>query len=530
MNILFGKEYDGVLDIAKSLLDSGKIMISPESGMLKSMEDMRKALDATTSTSMTDLSLLTGGRAITIENIDTDLKATVAEDRQLILWNLFRHKTIYAVLDQYMMLTDQGESGKRHSHGVFTSESAFPTSKNVTLARKVDTTKFLRDMRDLTHVLDSAKTMADSHALLNKAGAMTILNANELSTIFGNSAVIPYEFDGLIKKITDAKVAGYDVVIDCRKTGAASGSMGSQITEGQMDEGARKISEGLGSATDLIMPNIVQQDVNEILPVNRRVNMGGLPAQNMRELMLGAPAVGFMSGFAYNGWGNGTVPHFRFITHIEKYFPSGESTKSKAPTVASGTAPTAPIAAGIVLLAQADAATEFTAGDLGDYWYKVSAINAAGESIATAPVGGAVTVAAGEKVRLTITGADATITGYSIYRSALNAATNADCRWIADVAVTLAVGDTLAYDLNSVLPGTSMAIMVSNAPETDAIDYRQLLPFVRIPLPFGLNNIVGYPYLYMLYHYLRVQKMENVQTGFGYHVLLKNIRYSKSTF
>lgn len=527
MNILAGKEYDGVLEIAKSLLADGRIVVDPDRGLQKSL-DIQKALDATTTTSMIDLSLLTGGRAITIENIDADLKSTVAEQKQLKLWNLFKHSPIYAVLDQYMVLSDQGETGGRHSHGVFTSESAFPTSKNVTLQRRVDTTKFLRDMRDLTHVLDVSKTMADSHTILNKAGAMTVLNASEKATIHGNSNAIPYEFDGLIKKILDAKAAGYDVVIDCRKTGSASGSKGSQITEAQLDEAANKIMQGLGAATHLIMPNVVKQDLNEILPVSRRVNMGGSPALNMKELMLGLPAVGFMSDFAYNGWGDGTVPHFKFVPHIDKYFISGESPKAKAPSIAVGTAPTAPT--GVVLELVSDTATEFGVGDLGDYFYKVSAINGDGESAATAPAGGAITVTSGKKVKLTITGNDSKITGYSIYRSALGASDNSDCRWIADIPATTGVGDTITYDLNSILPGTSFAILVTNAPEFDAIDYRQLLPFVRIPLPFGLNNIVGYPYLYMLYHYLRISKMGNDQTGFGYHVLLKNIRYSKSTF
>ncbi len=527
MNILAGKNYSDVLDIAKSLIDDGSIRVDPERGLQKSM-DVQKALDATTSTSMTDLAQLTGGRAITIENIDTDLKSTVADRKQLRFWNLFRHSKIYAVLDQYMVLSDQGQIGGRHSHGVFTSESAFPTSKNVTLSRQVDTTKFLRDMRDLTHVLDISKTMADNHTILNKAGAMTILEANEKTTISGNSDVLPYEFDGMVKKITDAKAAGYDVVVDCRKTGALSGSEGDQINEGQLDEAANKIMQGLGAATHMLMPNVVKQDLNTILPVSRRVNMGGQSILSLKELMGGMPMAGFMSDFAYNGWGDGMVPHFKFVPHIDKYFLSGESPKSIAPTVAVGTNPVAPT--GIVLTSPVDAAAKFGAGDAGDYFYKVSSINGSGESIATAVGGGTVTVPAGDKVKLVITGNDTLITGYSIYRSAKDAVDNSDCRWIADVAVGTAVGTTDAYDLNEVLPGTSMAVVVSNAPEFDAIDYRQLLPFVRIPLPFGINNIVGYPYLYMLYHYLRVPKMGNEQTGFGYHVLLKNIRYSKSTF
>lgn len=524
MNILLGKDFDQIESIAKSLLSEGLMTYSPDFGVMK-------ALDATTTTSMTDLAQLTGGRAITIENIDADLKSTIADQSELLLWNLFRHSPIYAVLDQYMMLTNEGQIGKRHSAGVFTSEAAFPVSKDVTLKRKVDTTKFLRDMRDLTHVLEVAKTMAEKHTLLNKAGAMTVLTANEKCTIHGDSDVIPNEFDGLLKKINTAYAAGYDVVIDVRKTGASSNSEGGSLTEPDLDEGARKVRNGLGAATHLILPNLIQSDLNQILPVGRRVNIGGGMKLNLNELMGGVPMVGFQTGFGFNGWGDGTIPHFKFAPHIERFFPSGESDDVKAPTVKIGTNPTAPVAAGIVLLEVVDGSSKFGAGDLGDYFYCVSAINADGESVATAADAGAATLAtAGKKIRLTITGADALITGYSIYRSAKDAADATDCRWIKDVKCTNVAGDTVVYDLNENLPGTSQAILVSNAPATGAIDYRQLLPFVRIPLAFGLNNIVGFPYLYMLYHYLRIAKMENEQTGYGYHLLFRNIRHSGSTF
>ena len=112
----------------------------------------------------------------------------------------------------------------------------------------------------------------------------------------------------------------------------------------------------------------------------------------------------------------------------------------------------------------------------------------------------------------------------------MNAATAADCRWIADVAITNAVSTNAVVDLNLILPGTSVAILISNAAETDALDYRQLMPFLRMELPFGLNGIVGYPYLYMLYAYLRIQKLRNTRVGGTYHVMYTNVRWSESTF
>lgn len=525
MNILQGLSYDEIQGLNKSLLgDDGSFAITPNG--------VNKAFSAGegTGSDMTDLDTLTGGRAITVENIDTDLKVTAEARQDLVWWNLLRNKPIYAVLDQYMVLSDHGTSAKRHVFGKFRTESAFPKTGDVTLERKVDSTKFIRDMRDLTHVADTVSTMAEKHGIINRAGAMTVLEAIELATMFGNSDAMPTQFDGMYKKALDAYNAGYtNAVIDNRSTGSSSASKGGEITEERLEKGSENILNALGRASHMVMPTKVKADLNAILPNSRRVNMGGGNA-GLNNLLLGMPSGGFRSDFAWNGWGKGAEAHFRFESSIDVFFPSGESADVKAPAADYPNSTDAPAEPTSVEGAAASLSTsKFGAGDAGSYWYKVSAYNADGVSVATS-IASALAIAAGEKATLTITCNDSTITGLSIYRSAMDAATAADCRWIADIAVTNAVSTTTFVDYNLMLPGTSQSMLISNAPQSDAIDYRQLMPFVRMPLPFGLNNIVGYPYLYMLYSYLRTPKFINARTGYCYHVLYSNIRYSESTF
>lgn len=524
MNILANKEYGAIQSLNKSLLDNGQFHINSNG--------INKALEAGegVGADMTNLDELQGGRAITVENIDTVLKSTAEQRKDLVFYNLLRSKPIYAVLDQYMVLSDHGLSTKRHSFGTFRDESSFPASTDVTLERKVDSTKFIRNMRDLTHVMEQVSTMADQHEILNYAGAMAVLTGSELSTIFGNSAAIPNEFDGLFTKLLNIYNDGYESIVDCRATGASSGSKGGTLQEELLDVGAERIMNSFGRATNMIMPTKVKSDLNQILPVSRRVMLPEAQQVAANQMLLGQPAAGFYTDFGSAMFGGD--PQFKFNPSIDSFFPSGESNDVKAPTAdypTTALAPTTP--SGVVAAVAASGAldSKFYAGDAGDYWYKVSALNADGVSVAES-IASAATVAADQKVTLTITGADSDITGYSIYRSALGAATAADCRWIADIAATLAVGDTDFVDLNLILPGTSIAILISNEPGTDAIDYRQLMPFVRMQLPFGLNGIVGYPYLYMLYKYLRTPKLENPRTGGAYHQLYTNIRWSQSTF
>lgn len=527
MNLLKGLGYEEIQSLNKSLINDGQLRITPQ-GFSKAM-----AAGTGTGSAMTDLDTLTGGRAITVENIDRELKVTAEQRKNLVFYNLIRNKPIYAVLDQWMQLSDHGINSKRHVFGKFTNETAFPETSDITLERKVDATKFIRDMRDLTHVMEQVSTMAEKHNIINTAGAITVLEALELGTIFGNAAAMPNQFDGFYTKLYNACYTdGYtDAIVDCRAVGSASGSQGGEISEGQLDKGAENILNALGIATHMVMPTKVKSDLNQILPAAKRVNLPGAQGAAAQALLLGQPTGGYYSDFAYNGWGGeGTDPHYKFVPSIDVFYPSGESASMVAPTSdypTSALAPTAPSAPTAAVASHAD--SKFAAGDAGSYWYRVSSYHYNGVSSATS-IASAQAVAAGEKCTLTITCNDATITGLSIFRSAMDASTAADCRWVADIAVDNNTGTTDWIDYNRILPGCSTTILLSNAPETDAVDYRQLMPFVRMELPFGLNNIVGYPYLYMLYTYLRTPKLANSRTGKTYHVLYTNIRWSQSEF
>ena len=518
--------FDELNILNKGLIENGELVFSAHG--------LEKALTAGegVGSGMTDLDTLAGGRAISVENIDTDLKVTAENKSQLVIYNMLRKKPVYAVLDQWMDLSDHGTSTQHgHSFGKWRSETAFPKVSDVTLSRNVDATKFIRDMRDLSQVMEVTKTYAEKHQIINTAAAVTVLEGVELATIFGNASMMPTQFDGLYTQILAAYNAGFtDAIVDCRATGSQSYSKGGDITEDKLDIGAERILNNYGIATHMLMPTKVKSDLNKILPVSRRVNLPGAQQAGARDLLLGQPAAGYYSDFAYSGWGAGADPHFKFAPSIDTFYPSGESAGATAPTADFPNTDDAPAEpTGVTGATASDSSSKFGAGDAGDYYYKVSSVDADGQSLGTA-TGAAITVAAGEKITLTVTCNDATITGLRIYRSALGATSAADCRWIADVAIDDATGTTDIVDLNLILPGTSTSMLISNAPETDAIDYRQLMPFVRMELAFGLNSIVGWPYLYMLYMYLRIQKLRNSRVGGTYHVMFTNMRWSESEF
>ena len=125
--------------------------------------------------------------------------------------------------------------------------------------------------------------------------------------------------------------------------------------------------------------------------------------------------------------------------------------------------------------------SEFTTGFAGDYYYAVHAINAYGISPAT-PVSGQVSVAAGNKVTLTIakptTGGE--VTGYIITRS------NAGGSKLMEMVRIPATGPSVTFvDLNKDLPGTASIVLLT--PSTDEMkpntSFGQLMGMSNFDLP-----------------------------------------------
>jgi len=518
MNLLRDLAPNQIMQLAKSLDDEGSFQMGP-TGLLD-LGQLAKTLDVSSSGSMVDLSALTQGRALNVENIDAALYETAEQKTELVWWNLLRKSGIRTVLDQWVEIPSWGTTSGRHAVGKFTDENSFPDETGPTLERKVDTVKFIRDQKSLSQVLEISQNIADPNAILNKAAAITCLEAAEKGFVFGNSDAIPNEFDGFIKKLETEAAGGANTVIDCRKTGSSSGSKGDQITEQQIILAAKNIRNAHGAASDMVIPVDVKSDLDVLLKNSVRTLLDFGASNTGEGLIAGVPIRGYNTPFGRNG-------RIYFHPHIDTYFPGGDSDAMKPTSTVIGDSTKVPTTPATILGDVAAHAHEFGAGDYGStgYFYRVEAVNEHGRSaFAEVPTGGSAallpTSANAPKITITRT-ATARETCYYIYRSKMDAADASDCRWIADVKCDGA--STIFWDTNTHLPGTSMSVMLSNGPETAAVDFRQLLQFVRIALAFGLNNKVGWPYLFLLYGYLRVTKPKM-------HVLFKNIAFSGSTF
>ena len=190
------------------------------------------------------------------------------------------------------------------------------------------------------------------------------------------------------------------------------------------------------------------------------------------------------------------------------------ATKTLASGATSSQAPTAPVEGtnGCVAVAT-DADAKWAAGDAGDYFYAVSAINRFGESALTlldASGNVAVSIVAGGAVDLAFTdggGANAA-TGYTIYRSNAGAASGAAATFYPVFSVSSAER-TAGYDggaagvvrdRNRYLPNTDTAFLLENS--EDIWSFKQLAPLMKMDLAIlapayrFMILLYGTPFLY----------------------------------
>jgi len=304
-------------------------------------------------------------------------------------------------------------------------------------------------------------------ALETQNGAIFLVERLERALFGARSDVVSQEFDGLEKQVLDTfgitnpwdedpVLAADSPCLDMR---------GAALSEDKLEEAANLVVESYGTPTDVFLAPRANSDLAKAFYPRERVN---LPYPT--EGKVGVAINSFVSNaglialnpdvFLRSGRNNGvkTVP--------------GSATSSRAPATPSA----------LTASAAGSSKSKFIAADEGDYLYAVTAINRFGES-APKNLAGAVTVAAADKVTLTITdggGSDAA-TAYKIYRSSKGGLITTAILMVPGYPRdTVTPADTVFVDYNFYLPGTSKAYMVQNNLQFHS--FRQLAPMLKLPL------------------------------------------------
>lgn len=452
------------------------------------LAELQKALTAGYGT---DVAGFTGGSALRIQSLDKTMQATIQENKHFKLFNELAKTGAGATVDEW---TEQSGVGG-FLGGSTNTETGVINESTGSYARRVGLVKYLMTKRQVSLVSTLGNNIANSEAIEQQAGAKQLLTDAEYLCFEGDSAVVSTEFDGIYAQILAGVNAGQ---VDTSNILDANAQSLNSIN--MVNQAAAQVSrrDNFGTPTHLFMSQQVQADFDTGLDPAFRVSLNNVPNGG---ISLGSPVVGIRTS-----WGDVATVNDVFINDGDQAVPF------EVTYAALAVANTALKPVSVTLAVASDTASNFAAGQAGNYYYLVTGLTAAGQS--DGRISAQQAVAAGQKCTLTITAsAGGQESGYAIYRSRLNG-TNAanDFRLVARVPKA---GATTTYvDINRDIPGTTRAYVLNMSAGDHAINWRQLLPMMKFPL--YPTNAAVIPWAQLMFGYLRITKRRH-------HAVIKNI-------
>jgi hypothetical protein len=411
--------------------------------------ELNKSLTAGQSVNAPGAVVAGDGFSMRVESLERTLKNTTFKMEHIKLWKALPKLAAYNTVEEFNQVSSYGEN----PDAGFIDEGDLPESDDSTYERKYSVVKYLGTTRKVSHVMSLIKP-AHGNVIAQETvnGTMHLLRIMERALFTGDSALSSLQFDGFEKLLMDnAPTAN---IIDLR---------GQPLGEDVLIDGALTANDApnYGTPTHLFLNPKVKADLVKGFFPKERYDAFSKPSNGM----IGLDIAGFTSPV-------GDVK-FEANTFI---------TDGGAPTAAVGDAAKRPgtptISTGAT--SPAEASAQFEAGDVGDYLYKVQAVNRYGRSAAVS-VGAAVTIAAGDKVTFGVTPAvsSTAVAWYEIFRTKKNGASGTE-RLILRVKNTASDGEMTIDDLNANLPGCTSAYLFQM--NLEAMAFKQLAPMVKIPL------------------------------------------------
>lgn len=406
---------------------------------LAELNELRKALDIGYSQPVTGQ----GADALRVESLEATLKVLTYRAEHIRFWSMIPKLDASSTVEEFNRLVEYGSEG-----GAFLESGELPATEDTTYERADEKVKYVGSTREVNHPSTLVRTVpANVIAQETEAGALWIMGKVNRALYEGDADVIPTEWNGVIKQAE----SGSAEIVDMR---------GAPLSKESLENGAQLVADNFGMANQMFANGRVFTDFSKLYYENERIQL---------------PAGATVGGSVLTGYQtiNGKVAFQPDTFARRSYAPPASATSAKAPTAPTIGTFTTP----------ADAASQFATADVGDYRYKVSAINKFGESVPSAS-SGAITVAAGDKVTWTITdgGGSFPATGYKVYRSEKDVTTSWNLIQKIARSKTGSSYDatTTANDYNADLPLTFKALLVEL--QDQIVSFKQLLPMVKMDL------------------------------------------------
>lgn len=426
----------------------------------ETLDALSKAMSAG---SGVDAAVMTGGRALTPESLDTTLVNILHTTDEARLFQRLKKTPVKSVVHQWDVRTEVGADD-----GAWIPEGGNSQSADQTISRKFTTAKYLQTLRTVTLQASVSNMIEDAIALEKNAGALWIIRNVEKTLFAGNSTLFSVQPDGLKAQIDPGNI------IDVRGADATSSTFEDAITSC-----ARTIRNHFGVPTHMFSSTMIMMDVQKLLRDRIRFGNGNVGYGSAVFKTYPTP------------FGEIELVDDVFIT--EGDVPSQSSLTTQAPTT--------PTVNSSTVNGAGQTGSQFGAGDAGNYDYVVVGSNQYGDSAATADIPVTNVLATGS-VTINLTGGAILPSAYKVYRSELGGVSGATCLYAFSVAYTGAGQNVI--DLNAYLPGTSDVYILNLNPTYDAIEWVQFLPMMKFDL--YPTNAAVYPFLMLLFGSLAVKK------------------------
>lgn len=468
--------------------------------------DLLKAMVA--QEGVTDYASLRGAGSLMPQSLETSMIALTWGMEEIKLWKQIGIQKAFSTVEEYVKQEGYGEAD---ATGGAVQQMENPVDADPEMARGVLRIKFMRQMWRVGDVLMNVRTITNAETLAVQASMMRLIRGVERQLFFGNSAMVPEQFDGMLKAITDLGTTNNDNYVDLR---------GVNISETAMRQAAEVIRINYGAPKRMYLSTGTQNTIDQLLSGSsfQRIEQNQLPASG--EMSLGWTIKKMRTSF-----GTFDFEPDIFLSVESQGVPmvknpttgvlqeGATSTQAPAiPTLAAGAV--APVVAGSLWAASG------SGGRIaGSYVFRVVAINRFGKSRAS--VAASATVAATGAISLTITegGGAYPATAYEIYATPAPTLTSAAVKLMTTVAVT-GVSQTVR-DMNVNLPGTGVAFLVDDTSVGDhrVFAFKQILPVHRTsyakvaPYNWGTTSLYGAP---VWYAPRRIVVFKNIGVGARY--------------
>jgi hypothetical protein len=405
--------------------------------------DLRKALYA--GQDVNDPGVAPGvGFPLRVESLEATMKNLTFEMDEIKMFKTIPKVPATNTVEEFNRLVSYSAAGNNRFNLGFMTEGDLPEEIDSTYQRVTVLVKFLGGVGRVTHVANVIRASTGNVIALETMNkTMEILKNLENALFFGDSSLIPEQFDGLAKLIEDGAPNN---VVDLR---------GGPLTEEIMNDVLLQVRDNFGMATDGYFGTGAFADLAKQVLDRQRFPVAPAPG------VLGATVNAFQG------------QHGKINLHDHVFIQPGPA----VPAAGVGRTDRRPNAPSITVApaAGADPASQFIAADAGTYIYQVVAGNRYGLSAPVVSAG--VVVAAGDGVTFTVQDNGQAPTFYEIYRTTIGGAA-ATARLMTRVARTGAT--QVVTDLNADIPGTTQGFVLMQ--NQRSFSWAQLLPMTRIPL------------------------------------------------